>query len=490
MVLETREKSPAIEKDPLAEERKIAKNIARNLAQRDACLTISVLGTLHVGNIGEGIKDSIDWATSVSAELPSIAVDGYLQAKGFPHSVSELRSRRRNKVQESTFWRQTIDYCRQTGTPVGGVNNHKAGIDSMRILDGRIPERFRPGRTKPSAIFSTRDPELATHLEKQGSEYLQRRFSTYAFYLAPETIPMGADYISLEPRRPFPYTGVEEVDGSSFYYHQYKFPDWRSNIAVVSGKYALPVEYMMEFAQLVFGGRESQYIDQFEIAQKGIDHLIRLRVDKAQVEGVLKPINKLLQDPRSAGCHMHHLHIGGAIHNANIEEMFRDLFTGVDRVSVYAGVDERMPQPYEDSNTLFSSLMSVREGLSATKTQYDHVLVDIGRASHVFSQSVRRVGVFTQAGQVREAERRIAKKSDNGAYFEYYTANALLQLLPPRGSGDPLQLLDNFPDTLANTVKAQAPEKADQVDAIMDLYERRKEYFPKQEERSGLRFFK
>lgn len=475
MLLE-RSQVPIDEKDPLAKERKLARNISRNLALRNATLTISILGTLHIGQIGDGIKDSIDWSTSVSTELPSIAVKGYLE-KGFPHSIKELRKRRHNKVKDSSFWKEVVDYCKDTKTPVTGVNNHKAAVDTMRVFDGRVPKKFKPGKAKPSVIFSTEDEALAQRLASQGKNFLQSRFSSYAFRMMPEVAPLGSSEFVLQPKKPFPIVSVEDYDGAKYYSYQYKYPSKKSQPKVTPPGFILPTHYQMEYAEEDFREISNEHVDPYILSQRALDHLIRLRVDKTQVKGMLQAFHTLLNDPRSEGLYIRHLHIGGEFHNPNIAALLNSLFAGSERVRVYSGVDERTPAPLSGEHHMFASEIDAAEGLRATVTQHDHVVVHVEKTRQLFQKAANQIGDQTvRIGQLRQAERELLRTGKGE--LEYYLLEAFFQLTPP-GSGLHFpDLLENFPHALAQKVKEVSPETSFQVDYLMNMYERRDEYFP------------
>jgi hypothetical protein len=140
-------------RDPLCELKKDAQRIAGLALQRNLQIRISVLGAFHEGVPDAKTLETIANSDIVSVELPSVAVKAYFQGK-------EAR------IDSNSFWGRVLGNAKEAE----GVNNNKAAVNAIRILDGRVRAVQRVPNSSPDIVISL---EAERRLKKQRLQTLR-----------------------------------------------------------------------------------------------------------------------------------------------------------------------------------------------------------------------------------------------------------------------------------------------------------------------------
>lgn len=360
------------ERDPLDLLKRQGVKIESRLQAKRQRLTITILGALHTGHIGDQIEEMIERCDLVTVELPSLAVR------------SDYPSR-------NTFWNEVLLKARIAGKEIRGVNNNFAAVNTLRFMDGR-DHRFRGegGNT-------LEDLNLASALE---------------FY-ADET----------------------------------------GNI---------------------FGSYNREYPDIFGLSLMALKHLLRLRVDRTQMQQLIKNllpiIDQVAGDSRV-------LHIGGAGHNPNLVAIAQKVFTLGELVQVGQSADNRVTDFVPDDIMFFAQFIPLEKGLLCTEIHEDRVFIRKQKAIDVLGKAVSDAREYLAHFYARQSivqEFESIAPDNNYSQLEKFVVNFLLSLVDPRDLASLPNVTLNFPRDLVDFIDTRYSVKAQHVASARKVLERSK----------------
>lgn len=432
--------------DALGKLRKDARKIADALAKNDGSLSITIAGALHEGNPSTDILNAASDTTITTLELPSISVNSYLL-------------RQESRVSKEGFWAQVIDASPKSS----GVNNNRAAVNAIRILDDRV----RLGQSGIPDSFP--DVSISRH-------------SSQDFTLEEITDATLIDSIrdqeeGFENIYPSPTFVLHE--GQEHYIHVNRPTGGKKSLSAVTvgGNYMLPTQYYMTNGDKLFGETMGG-IAGAELTEFALSHFLRTKVDRTQVQGMLKSVKTQLSQKDKKETHL--LHVGGAAHNPNLLAILNEIFSPYENVTICQLLDTRMPSEATDKLTLFGKYIPIQDSLSATKTYQDQVAIHTDTAdkllANVISTQKDELVIFGRREQIaRDFEDKV--EHDNSGQVEYFTTRSLLSLIPPELCVG-IEIDKSFPYKLADIVMTSDPSVKDKVDYIMQRYENRKINFP------------
>lgn len=465
------EVNPIVLEDPLREQRKITDRITRNLEILGTRLEIRVFGAFHTGIIGKDIQEIITQSDIITTELPSEVVrqsrDGI---KGKALSVNP-------------FWADVLDQANAEHKKAVGVTTNRAVVNGLRGLNDRWRKDEKPFVGGPDLIISTR---------VQGEEI--RRLINEA-EVAP-SLPgqpflatvHGKIDMSQQPdsSENFPYHDVVDGKDGRIYIHYFRpFSEEGGKILIVSGDWSSPMEFAYSQFDQLSQGYEGIFPEIDHLVNFGVQHLMRLRGDRTQVNGILKEIDKEVKKriKINDSAPLRVTHIGGAAHDRNLLAIFNDLFKEGGAVDVLEQFDSRIvPMPI-DPLTFFSSTVPVREGLLSTQIFHDQILINMPRAL-----SALRAGI----GKGKEELYAVGKRKElvdqyssiiksQGVYQDIHieVAEYMLSLLPTHLFSSSKFLMDeDFLMQLAQLTISYLPEKTAEIMKAMVAIKESSTNFP------------
>jgi hypothetical protein len=455
--------------DPLRDQRKISERISQNLKKLGSHLDIRILGAFHTGIIGQDIKDSIRESDIVTTELPSEVVGQSREGiKGKALSVNP-------------FWADVLDQANAEHKRIVGVTTNRAAVNGLRGLNDRWRKDEDPFIGGPDLVISTRvqgdeirklinEAEIAPSLPGQP-------------FLA--TVHRKID-IPQQPDSPedFPYNTVVDGKDGRMYFHYLRPFNEEGKVLIAVGDWSSPMEFAYsQFDELV-EGYEGIFPEVDYLVNFGVQHLMRLRGDRTQVNGMLKEIDiELKRQIRGREAKpLTVTHIGGAAHDKNLLGILNDLFQESQLVDISEQFEKRIIPLSIDPLIFFSTAVPVKEGLLATNIFHDQILVNMPRALAVLRDGI---------GENKEELRAVGKrkkivdqygdfiKSKNLEDIHIATANYLLSLLPEDFIDGSRYLMGNdFLLQLAQFVLSNFPEKTKSVLRALVVLEQSNKNFP------------
>jgi len=447
---------PEVQVDPLRDVRKYAANIMSIAEQKDLKIDINIFGALHVGIPDNDIVDQIAQSNLTTVELPSNAVNAF-------------KKKEHTYFDDNTFWVTVVENSRA----VAGVNNNRGAVNGIRVLDARV----RKGQVMPDFV-----PDLVmSRIEKEDSDE-----DTKMVDVKEKSFLDGIKNQEVEFHDQYPSLAWGMMDGKGYFVQVNRnVPEESASVLYINGKYMMPFEYQFVNGQSVFGEMVGG-IPGSDAVQYALSHLIRTRVDKTQVDGMLKTLQRAVKqaDPNTE---ISLTHVGGAAHNPNLIAILNEAFTDQSRVQVRETLDSRMPKDSIGSLTFFSKYISIADALSATEIVNDMVVVDYRKVDQIFKKIARdhaeelsEFGYLESFAQQYEESKYINKNyaSDNAGQVEFFTVRSLLSLV---NSNEVFMIRanDEYPEKLAMVIMQNHPELEEEVLAIMNLHEDRKFNFPK-----------
>lgn len=434
--------------DPFKELKKDAQKAIALASQKGFHLNMIILGVLHNGIPSSDILDLVSRADAVSLELPSIAVNWN-------------RGDKRISTDENIFWSTVINHSKR---PMG-VNNNRAAVNAIRILDNRVKPHQNVPDQFPDFAISSRNLNLP---EKK--DLLLASFDDQKL--------LGEIRLQDEGRNTYPTCTIVLSEGVEYFIHVNKPSQEKEDFSAVfvTGNYMLPTEYFMNRGGEIFGD-EIGGLAGIEVCEFALSHLLRIRVDKAQAQGMVSQAVKLLKEDNS-GRDILIVHIGGAAHNPNLLAILNAVFD--ESVTIGELRDRRMPITGIDQLTFFGQYFALGDALSATKIFSDQVVVDVSRTDALLKDlAVRKKDElieFCRREKIAHAFE-TAVPSDNSGQVEYFTVRALLSYIYPEQAGG-IAVDPDFPRVLGEHVVKVNSASKEAVEVIMEAYDARKKNFP------------
>lgn len=449
-----------VPKDVLSEQRKKAQRIESLLELQDSSLEITVLGALHTGIIGDDIKESIRSADILTVELPSIAL---------------LAGDSENLRAENLFWSDIVNYVRSLKIPLLGVNNNRSAVNGIRMLEDRKRSDQKPFKAGPHIVVSTRSkPE-----NSQINDFLKKLpFGDEK----PSLVTVVGDQQIRNLLEPF-NNGQLPLQASTDTRPQVfitQLQDLEENMRVlfVTGNFASSHEMWLANSETIAGHVTDKFPVSYDLVQAGLDHLLRLRVDKTQVDGMEDGVLSALKQGTGGKNKIRLLHVGGAAHNLNLVPILKDIFSQSTRVFVSEQYESRMFPVATDALTFFAQYVPIKDGLSTTAFYHDQALFDVNKTTSLLKRAIdtasEKLGHFFAVRQITRLYRNIVPQSDS-AEFDIFT---LISLLEFPSDGILPQIDENFIPKLASHIVKLNPEKKDAIEDIMKKHHARQQNFP------------
>lgn len=445
--------------DPFAEISKVGNRIENLLASASASLTIDVVGTLHTGHIGNGIRDKILESDLISLELPSVSVVSYLSGQ-------------ESRIKKGEFWAEVIDFARDNDKVVIGVNNDRDAVDGIRAVEGRFPPDYTHRQDKADISFSSADLKGLLQSEPDAPFTLLVSSEEY-------TVLGGKD-----DDLGYPVVVSGQTPAGTVYYHQYSKIDGDNKArAAFSGRqWALPIDVAMEFDE-EFVEFEAHYPILEDLRRFGLSHISRLRVDRGQTLGMLSAIEKTLKDQLQEGIlgDFKAVHFGGAAHNPNLAVMMDKAFDG-GQVSTNVDVDDRIFPLARDHLTFFSDFIDPEQALRATTVHEGEVFVHRDKVKQILMDALRKAGNDRLASYYKREYivnefTLLRSRRQRRYYVEDYALAALLEMMP-------FDQLDELPKVsawfhyeVAEYLLLHYPEKLNSVARIVKSLQQKETHF-------------
>lgn len=448
-------------KDPLKDLKKLASKIENELVRTDSQAQITVLGALHVGKIGHDIENQIIGSDIITTELP---VDASKQGSGAPS--------------ENIFWQKVLEVSEDNNVPVGMVRNNHDAVFGIRLLEDRVRPDQKPFKSGPHFVLSSRSTPEKSPLP---DELLQKLpFDAQK----PQMVKVEPDLFHslLKPHEDkFPYLQNFSSNPPVYLTQLQDLNLDEARVVVASGRWAAPHEMWLEYAQMIGWGVEDKFPAVFDLTQMGLDHLLRLRVDKTQVEGMEKRLLSILNQNEHKKI-FQLTHIGGAAHNFNLIPILNEVFSGSNRIWITETLDERAVPLTTDNLTLFAQHVPLKKGLEATGFFHNQALFDIPKTISALREAIssdNELGKFYRVREMLYSYRNAVSQSDC-AELDLFVIGRMLQFVPETSFDDPnFPTVDsNFIPTLASYIKSFNPGKTLEVNSAMQKYADRFQNFP------------
>ncbi len=437
--------------DPLKEVKKEAAKIIGLGSERNLQVYITISGALHEGIPSIDLLGEIERSDILSLELPSNVVRAFVQG-------TETR------IDDNPFWGTSIE----NSNSAVGVNNNRGAVNGIRILDDRV----REGQTIPQNV-----PDVAIGAANikygKGKDLERVEISESTLIENLRKQQEGFDDI-------FPAKTMVMQDGKEYYIHINRPVENEASALLITGGYMLPTQYMMERGEDIFG-EETGGITGIELCQFALSHLIRMQVDKVQVEGMLKDLRKKMSKYET-GSNIRLVHLGGAAHNPNILGILDEVFGEQEEVRINELHDERMPEPALDKLTFFGRFIPARDALECASVVEDQVVVDVGKTDALLqklaSEHADKLLDFAKREKLARDFEDTLPECDNSGQVEYFAVRSLLSLVTPdevEGSALPDT---SYPSMLAEYIIEKYPDKKDRVEKVTAQYNDRRFNFP------------
>lgn len=291
--------------DPLQELKKDAQKILHLAAKKNVEVTITVLGALHEGIPGTDIVNTVSSSDGVSLELPSIAVKAHLRGE-------------MTRVDENGFWGNVLNNTKRAV----GVNNNRAAVNAIRILDDRVRVGQQVPDSSPDLAVSSRNIRFGRGKVLEKAEIADLEFIRQ---------------IQEQEKRStnlYPSLAYVLKEGVEHFVHVNRPTMGKNSLSavLVSGNFMLPMEYSLKHGFKIFGD-DVAGIAGIDICGFALSHLLRMRVDKTQVEGMLKELTSVLKSSPDKK-RLFITHVGGAAHNTNLVGILNELFKSGNAVTI------------------------------------------------------------------------------------------------------------------------------------------------------------
>lgn len=240
---------------------------------------------------------------------------------------------------------------------------------------------------------------------------------------------------------------------------------------------ASALEFYADETGNIFGPYSREYPDIFGLSLMALKHLLRLRVDRTQMQQVIRNLLPIIdQGEGDSGV----LHIGGAGHNPNLVAIAHKVFTPGELVDVVQSADSRVTDFMPDDITFFSQFVPIGEGLLCTEIHEDRVFIRRQKATDVLGKAVsgaRKYLTHFYARQSIVGEFESIAPNNNYSQLEKFVVNFLLSLVDPRDLASLPNVTLNFPRDLADFIDSRYPVKARHVASARKVLERGKIFF-------------
>lgn len=335
-------------RDPLGELRNEARKIANLALQKNQQVKITVLGTLHEEIPHSDIVKAISISDLTSLELPSIVVKAYQSGAAV-------------KLGEESFWGKVLDSAKVSR----GVNNNRAAVNGRRILDGTVTSEGKIPDSFPDISVSAQNMKFGNGEALEKAEIAD---SETLWEIQRQEIGFNNIYPSL---------ASIVKDGIEHFIYVAR-PTQGKNVlsaALVSGNFMLPAEYFMMHGSEIFGD-EVDGIAGADICKLTLNHLLRVRVDKTQIKGMLRELSSVMKNFPS-GKSIEMVHLGGIDHNPNLLRILNEIFGPQNRIQILEGEDREASKSTSNESVFFDKHMSISEALLATKMYEDQVVINV-----------------------------------------------------------------------------------------------------------------
>lgn len=235
-----------------------------------------------------------------------------------------------------------------------------------------------------------------------------------------------------------------------------------------------PFDFYVNKTMEIFGPFSLLYPEVFDLSLAGVTHLVRLRVDKTQMEQTLKYATSVVGDKDANGREIRVVHIGGAGHNPNLLRIAAEIFSNPKVISFREVSDRRVAPFAVDELTLFAGLIPIVEGLFATEIKDDNVFINDQKAEKILGDALHRFGdvlglFFKRQNLVKKFEK------VGNLQFEKFFVNFLLSLVDGEDLDSLPPVTGEFPIDLINFVKENY--HLEEIEAARKLLEEGKRYF-------------
>jgi len=454
---------------PLAELAKIAQRIDLNLENLGSKAHLKIWGGLHAGKIDDSLRKDIDEADIITLELPAVGIRHTKETKG--------------KAEENPFWEEVIDYAEENGKNVHGANNNRASVNGIRLLGDRIRKDQLPFEKGPHMVISGRSikeniPELSYDSEKMEPSLVVLKNTGEGKRIIDELIEGAKLYGQYSAR-----------SGESTIYSTVLRPIDEARelkVLAVSGKWASPMEFWMEYMSIIGKGREDEFPVTSDLVEAGIMHLLRIRGDKTQSKTMLKLLDKKVKQMVRDGDRQEQvnlLHIGGGIHNPNLLPILNRSISSSELITTEDKLDARAVPVARSLLSYFSPRIDIEKGLASTEIFEDQVIMDIPKSLSVLHESIadpeevkhvwhehKILGDYVNIVRVRE---------DSGQFDSFYL-EYLISLIPNElieREEFPVATKAFIPD-LEKYISINLPQYRGELARNHALYQKRKENFP------------
>lgn len=465
---------PSAQEDPLRKQRNTAGRISKNLQALETTLEIRALGAFHQGIIGQDIRDEIGKSDVVTFELES-------------KTVRQARQGVKGKaLSENPFWATVLDSAHYGQRTTLGANNNRASVNGIRLFGDRWRKDQKFFESTPDVVISARGNSQEIQTLIRGATIFPHANGEPYLAIVPRQLD---DFVSTYKLLPYSTT-IEGSDGSIYAHWLKPFSEDKSTVLVVAGDWYSPMEFAHTKFDDLMAGYEELFPNVYDMADFGTQHLMRLRGDKTQVDGMLDEVDKELKRRIANGDRrpMVATHIGGVAHNANILGILQDLFGEDERVVRRELVDSRIVPLPLDMISFFSRVVPVREGLAAAEIFNDTILLNGPKALSVLRDGVERgkealKPLFLRNGIVDDYSR--GKKASTQLELEIEVLEYLLSFLPSEILESPKTIKkESYWDSISGRVLALHPERRGEVsEAIARLRDAEVNFPPEPKEK-------
>ncbi len=454
---------------PLAELAKIAQRIDLNLENLGSKAHLKIWGGLHAGKIDDSLRKDIDEADIITLELPAVGIRHTKETKG--------------KAEENPFWEEVIDYAEENGKNVHGANNNRASVNGIRLLGDRIRKDQQPFENGPHMVISGRSikeniPELSFDSEKMEPSLVVLKNTGDGKGIIDELVKGAKLYGQYSARS----------DESTIYSTILRPIDEASELKVlaVDGQWASPMEFWMEYMNIIGKGVEEEFPVSSDLVEAGIMHLLRARGDKAQSKTMLKLLDKKVKQMVRDGDRQEQvnlLHIGGGIHNPNILPILNTSIGESQRITTEDRLDARAIPVARSLLSFFSTRIEIENALSATEIFEDQALMNIPKALSVLTGALTKRNevrhVWHENNLLREYTDKVKVREDSGQFDSFYL-EYLLSLVSSEHIESEVfpRVTDTYIQDIERFVNTNLPQYRGELSKNHLLFEKRKENFP------------
>lgn len=458
----------SLPQSPLAELSKIAKRIDLNLDSLGSNAHLKIWGGLHAGKIDDSLREDILEADIITLELPAVGIKHTKETRG--------------KAEENPFWEEVIRYAEENGKNVHGANNNRASVNGIRLLGDRIRKDQQPFENGPHMVISGRSikediRELSLDSEKTVPSLVKLK-------------NVGGNGVVKDLVRGAKLYGQYSAhSGESTIYSTILRPiDDKSELKVlaVDGQWASPMEFWMEYMDIIGKGVENEFPVTSDLVEAGIMHLLRARGDKTQSKTMLKLLDKKVKQMMRDGDRQEQinlLHIGGGIHNPNLLPILNASIGESQRITTEDRLDSRAIPVARSLLSFFSPRIEIESALSATEIFEDQALMNIPKTLSALSGALSNRDevrhVWHESNLLKEYVDTVRAREDSGQFDSFYL-EYLLSLLPNElieAEAFP-KVTDTYIQDIERFINVNLPQYRGEISKSHLLFEQRKENFP------------